>query len=76
MLPRDWLGPPLPLGDSLYTVGRVDTELRLVVLAAADGRLLLQLPLADVPSEKQETQTLRRDACPIAFSGELLIRLF
>jgi len=61
-----FLGPPLPLGDRLYGIARLESDTRLVELDARTGRLLwdLVLPAQDAPDAKNVRGQWPRGAAP------------
>ncbi|TVS18003.1 MAG: hypothetical protein EA424_11765 [Planctomycetaceae bacterium] len=69
-----FLGPPLPLEGNLYGMIEVNGEIRLVVLNAANGRLVWQQQLAHVESRTIEVDGVRRlvGAMP-SYEGGVLI---
>ncbi len=68
-----FLGPPLPIGDTLYAVAQRGPEIVVDAIAAADGQRLWSIPLA-ISSESLSGNPRRRgNACPVAFADGMLI---
>ncbi len=68
-----YLGPPTPVGGSLYVVGQKGREIRLDVLSAETGETKWSLPLATAAASLLKDGMRRRLACPVVAHRGLLL---
>ncbi len=68
-----YVGPPTPLGGSLYIIGQKDREIRLHVLSTTTGEVQWSLPLATAAVPLLKDPMRRRLASSVVFRGGLLL---
>ncbi|HEY2840619.1 MAG TPA: PQQ-binding-like beta-propeller repeat protein [Pirellulales bacterium] len=68
-----FLGPPLPLGGSVYALAEVKGEIRLVVLEAATGKLVWSQQLAVLEANIMQDPSRRSSGVSPSYSDGVLV---
>jgi outer membrane protein assembly factor BamB len=73
LYPGHFLGPPLPVGGSLYGLIEKDQDLRLICLDAAGGERVWELPLGVAPAPLTADPARSLQAVSLAYADGVLV---